>query len=721
MTAKSTNALSEDHLDALQGINARLHAIEQIDDLCWTLTDWVSELCDLDDCVIYLRVGNVLTQMAALGEKRDDADSREIVRRMGVPIGSGIVGAAAQTKEPIYVADTATDDRYVADVYPGASEFAVPFLYRGDVLGVLDVESRQTDGISNGQKQLLRTFAVLAAPHIAELRRTPDLQPNNYGEVVAELAHNAIGKGDDLKKSFANITERAARTLRVSRANLWLFEQDPNALVCQDEYRAETRSHHHGQTIDTQLIPAYVEALSQERVIMASDARSDPRTIELTLSYMGPSDIQSMLDAPIRLDGKVVGVLCLEHMHNPRHWTQEEASFVATLADLATIALASHQKALAEAGLIQAQKMESLGRLAGGIAHDFNNLLTVISGAVDTIEAKAALDASNLKLLHLIGDASQRAAKLTKNLMAFGGQQQLQLQSISTLELVENLRDLISGIIREDIEVSYVYGDVNQEVAGDPGLLEQVLLNLVINAEDAMPNGGKLTIKVMPSSQDDRVGISVSDTGTGMSDTIRSRIFDPFFTTKQDVGTGLGLSISLGIVHQHGGSLTCVESSTEGSRFELWLPTVTPAHYEDSTKLLESPPANYAAWPQQVLFVEDETGVREVVTDMLLTIGITPQVAASPAEALEIAQNNSDVELLISDVVMPGMRGPDLYQAALMDHPKMYGLFISGYSKDLITNIPIGNERVSYLAKPFTLAQLQLAIDQIRISRQKLG
>ncbi|MEM7098204.1 MAG: GAF domain-containing protein [Pseudomonadota bacterium] len=329
----------------LHEITERLEQIDRIEDLCWALTDWVGELCGLDDCVVYLRVGNILTQMSALGEKRVTPDSREIVDRIGLPVGSGIVGAAAANERPIYVPDIRNDERYIADVYPGASEYAVPLIFRGELLGVLDCECREIDGFSDSQRQLLRTLAVLAQPHVAELLRKPNYQTLNYSDVIGDLAHNTVGKSGDLNTIFANITERATRTLRVSRSNIWLFDEaKPNLLVCADQYEAQTSSHTRGQTIQAEEVPAYVQALREERVILAIDARTDPRTREFTDSYLTPNGIHSMLDAPIRLDSNVVGVLCLEQMHNQRDWTEEEANFVGTLADFATIALASHKK-----------------------------------------------------------------------------------------------------------------------------------------------------------------------------------------------------------------------------------------------------------------------------------------------------------------------------------------------------------------------------------------
>ncbi|MEM7098203.1 MAG: ATP-binding protein [Pseudomonadota bacterium] len=292
--------------------------------------------------------------------------------------------------------------------------------------------------------------------------------------------------------------------------------------------------------------------------------------------------------------------------------------------------------------------------------------------------------------------------------MAFGGQQQLQLETISIRALIEGLEDLTQGIIREDIRVAIQHLPTEHYVSADYTLLEQVLLNLVINGMDAMPDGGVLNIEVLKSG--DRIGVSVTDSGGGMSTEVAKRIFDPFFTTKADVGTGLGLSISLGIIKQHQGTLSCTQTSINGSCFEVWLPEVFEAPWRETEPQSEVTQGR-STWPNSILFVEDEEAVRDVVTKMLHTLGFRPLVARTPAQALEILEQQK-VDLLISDVVMPEMRGPALYQEALKTQPNLAALFISGYTQETAINMPTGNERVNFLAKPFSMGKLKQAIDQ---------
>ena len=507
--------------------------------------------------------------MAAIGAKH--AGDRQVQSRIGIPVGNGIVGAAADRGEEIYVPDVTQDERYIADEYPGASEFAVPISYRGEIVGVLDSESDRIDGHDIRQRQLLMAVAVLGRTPCS--RATLSLEKGgeiDFSEVIADLAHLPLTDVGDLQPIFASITERAARAIRAQRANIWLFQDDPDELLCIDHFELASHQHSDGVILNRREYPEYFAALEAERVIMANDVYTDPRTAEFAHVYCPENDIRSMLDAPIHQDGQVVGVICIEATENVRHWTKDEANFVATLSDLATIALLSKRKATAESALVHAQKMESLGRLAGGIAHDFNNLLMVIGGAVETLKAKFEGDAGTLRLLDLVSDAGDRAGRLTKNLRAFGGDQPLDMRPTEVNVLFANVQRLIEGVHREDIGIEFSHPPGALWVDGDVGQLEQVLLNLILNAVDAINGVGAIDIRAYREHGD--VCIAVSDNGDGMSEETQQRAFDPFFTTKGERGSGLGLSVCQGIVQQHHGTLGCTSTLGKGSQFVLRLP-----------------------------------------------------------------------------------------------------------------------------------------------------
>lgn len=702
------NKVHADQLDKLQKIGAELNQISRLDDLCWALAEWVEEVTGLDDCLIYVKEGTILTQMASIGAKQEAG--KKVFRRIGLPLGTGIVGAAALLEEPIYIPDVSKDDRYIHDEYPGASEYATPMMHRGEVLGVIDCEHDQIDGISEPQRHLLRTLSMLAAPHLATLMQRSEATRLDLSEVIADLAHLPMTIGGNLRNIYANITERASYTLRAPRANIWLMNEAEDTLVCIDHFELATKTHSDGARLPRPKYPAYFEALNESRIVIVNNAHTDPRTVEFTPDYLPAYDVHSMLDAPIREDGKIVGVVCVEQTGAPRTWTNDEASFVATLSDLATIALISDRKYTAENALIYAQKNESLGRLAGGIAHDFNNLLTVISGAIETLQLRVEMDDDSLRLANLILDASGRASRLTRNLIAFGGNQAMEMNAVSARALCTSIQTLVTDVIREDIDLNFELVTPDMTVMADLSQLEQVLLNLILNAVDALPDGGKISV-IFEQNDQGAFGMTVQDNGTGMAPEIRERIFDPFFTTKGERGSGLGLSVCQGIIRQHRGSLTCTSTPGNGSQFVVTLPV------HDSDNVSTAPtdaltPVHTGSGKSRILLIEDEGGVRDVVTQMLRSLGHEPVLADNAHDALEKLKTET-FDLLLSDVVMPDLRGPELYRLAREVHPHLPALFISGYTDDILAEIPMHQENVGYLAKPFTLKELESTLNRI--------
>jgi|GEM_PF-3100966 len=543
--------------------------------------------------------------------------------------------------------------------------------------------------------------------------RLPEHTQNpDYLSVLAALNRMPDKAAKHLKSAFALLTERTATTLQASRANVWLFtDSSRTTLRCIDTYSTATHLHSSEGELHIEQVPDYINALKQERAIRADDAATDPRTAEFHDKYLSMHNIKSMLDAPIRQDGEVVGVICVEQVGTNRQWDDAEASFVATMSDFATMALLSHAKDLAETALIQAQKMESLGRLAGGIAHDFNNILMVLSGAVDTLQISGGEPELRQRMLALMTDACDRAQKITRNLLAFGGKQNLDFEQISTHKLLHAIEGLTKGIIREDIQVHFIVGHTPFWFEGDQTKLEQVVLNLMINAMDAMPDGGKLTIEALPPDHKGFVGLAVIDTGSGIAEDCVDRVFEPFFSTKGASGTGLGLSISSGIVQQHNGTLECVSTSPQGTRFEIKVPRISRNQVAD--KKVRTDSANQKTCEHmRILLVEDEASVRDIVGQMLSAIGYDVQVAESAGHGLSLLGQGS-IDLLVSDVIMPDMRGPDLYQSALIKQPDLKALFVSGYSEDLTSELTANSENVGYLSKPFTLAQLRSALGKL--------
>jgi two-component system cell cycle sensor histidine kinase/response regulator CckA len=367
-----------------------------------------------------------------------------------------------------------------------------------------------------------------------------------------------------------------------------------------------------------------------------------------------------------------------------------------------------------EAQLRQGQRMEAVGRLAGGIAHDFNNLLTAITGFGQlTLEALAADDPLR-RNLDEIRVAAERAAELTRQLLAFSRQQILQPRVIDLNAVLEQALEMLRRVIGEDVAIeTLLAGDLGQ-IRADTGQVVQVLLNLVVNARDAMPQGGRLTIRtsnrrlgaedgngfaVVPGEY---VELEVADNGIGMSDDVRARLFDPFFTTKEvGKGTGLGLSTVYGIVKQSGGYIWVESEPGLGARFHICFPCVA-AEIETGPPASVPPPQQIVRGDETILVVEDESAVRALVRTVLRSRGYRVLVAGSGREALEtIARHDGTIDLLFTDVVMPEMSGRELARQVTARYPNIRVLFMSGYATDVIAEGGLLDAGVHFLQKPF--------------------
>src|SRR5581483_9288888 len=325
-----------------------------------------------------------------------------------------------------------------------------------------------------------------------------------------------------------------------------------------------------------------------------------------------------------------------------------------------------------EDDLRQAQRMEALGRLAGGIAHDFNNILLAIKSQAWLLLDSLPADAEERETVESLERAAERAGALTKQLLAFSRRQVLQPQLMDLNETVSGLDDLLRRLIGEDIELETTLDPELGAVRADPGQIEQVLINLVINARDAMPGGGHLTIE--SRSLERALGyvvLSVTDTGTGIPPEVRPYIFEPFFTTKEGHGTGLGLATVHGIVRQSRGHLEVVSEPGKGSTFSVYLPSVgEPVEAPGEVRA----PATVLGGHETVLLVEDEEIVRDPMRRILVQQGYRV------LEAVEVAAaHDGQIDVLLTDVVMPGMNGAELAQQLLEERPSVSVVYMSGY------------------------------------------
>ncbi|MFI5197022.1 MAG: response regulator [Thermoanaerobaculia bacterium] len=373
--------------------------------------------------------------------------------------------------------------------------------------------------------------------------------------------------------------------------------------------------------------------------------------------------------------------------------------------------------------LEQAQKMEAVGRLAGGIAHDFNNLLTVILGRTNLALGAASAEDAVRTDLEEIQAAAERAAALTNQLLIFSRKQILQPRVVDLSEIVEGVEKILRRLIGEDIEVVTVLSRELPAVRVDPGQMEQVILNLSVNARDAMPRGGRLTIETSEVFLDEEyvsrhtgvvpgrhVMLAVSDTGTGMDSETKSRIFEPFFTTKEaGKGTGLGLSVVHGIVQQSGGGIWVYSEMGQGTTFKIYLPPVADRAGSKPPVVPDFAPRG----DETILLVEDEVAVRRLAATLLRSSGYTVLEAGSGDEALSLLSKTTDlVQLLLTDFVMPRMTGRELAERVHAGRPDIRVLYMSGYTDTgFADSAALG--AADFLQKPFTRVALTQKVREV--------
>ena len=368
-----------------------------------------------------------------------------------------------------------------------------------------------------------------------------------------------------------------------------------------------------------------------------------------------------------------------------------------------------------EAQLAQTQRLEAVGRLAGGIAHDFNNILTAISGFAELASASVPTDHEAQTDLHEVLRATDRAAGLTRDLLAFARRQVTQPRLVDLNEVIEGVRSMLARTLGEDIALQIRPQSGLGLTLADPSQVEQVILNLAVNARDAMPTGGMLTVTTADADLDEAyarthpgtqageyVSMTVADTGTGMAPDVLEHIFEPFYSTKpRGRGTGLGLSTVSGIVGASGGFVLADSAVGSGSVFSVFLPRVASA----AAKPEPAEEGGIAGGSETILVAEDEAPVRRVIERVLRAAGYNVYVASNGHEALAMAPTLPHLDLLLSDVVMPGMSGPELARQLLMSRPDLRIIFASGYSGDSLIRVG-ARESVPYLAKPFSTPAL---------------
>jgi signal transduction histidine kinase len=424
-----------------------------------------------------------------------------------------------------------------------------------------------------------------------------------HQQTYLELLRSDFWNFDD---AIRRVIERAADLLEAERVSVWEFTEDRKAIVCDDLFVRSTRTHERPRPVSS--CPRYLATLESSLTLAADDAQQDPRTSELTDSYLIPHGVVSMLDAPIRRDGRLVGVVCHEHIGTPRQWTVLEQCSAGWVAGLVARAMDVRERRQLAERLERAERLDSIGRLAGGLAHDFNNCLTAILGHVE--DGLATGNGSDAReALAQIRETALSAGKLSKELLAAGRAQPVTLVPLDVAALIASLKTRLDALVPRSARFELVPSPEPVWVRGDAAALERVILNLVCNAGDAVATtGSHVRVRVVRSASSAAdapvpsaasAAIEVWDDGVGMDASVQARLFEPFFTTKGNAaataaagagrggggsvappvrqqlgGTGLGLATAFGIVRQHGGTITVESAPRQGSRFTVLLPTI---------------------------------------------------------------------------------------------------------------------------------------------------
>jgi len=497
-------------------------------------------------------------------------------------------------------------------------------------------------------------------------------------------------------------SERIYKALFENNPNpMWVYDRDTLRFLAVNEVAVShygySREEFLGMTIEDIRSPAEVAALRES-------VRNVPGTIRKVGTWKH-----------LRKNGESIDVEITTH---DLEFGDRPARLVLAI-DVTDRKRAESERDILEKQLAQARRMEMIGRLAGGVAHDFNNLLVVILGHAELLlNRPAAADTAVGDSLREIRKAGERAANLTRQLLAFGRKQVLEIRTIDLNRVIAGFEGMLSRLIRESIDVTTRLAPDLGSAKADPFQIEQILLNLCINARDAMADGGRLTIETANVSLDEgyaqrhtgvRPGpyimLAVSDTGSGMDAETVEKIFDPFYTTKeQGKGTGLGLSMVYGIVKQHGGNIRVHSAPGRGTTFKVYLPRIDESAEEEAA--VPELPARTSVDPETVLVVEDEDTVRDLVCRMLSDAGYDVIEARDGTEAVRRVKDRKSVHLLLTDVVMPEMSGRMVRDRIVALHPDIKVLYMSGYTDDVVAHQGVLEAGVHFLKKPFNARTL---------------
>ncbi len=588
-------------------------------------------------------------------------------------------------------------------------EVAIESLRRGATDYVLKQRlSRLGPAVRRALDEVATRRKRLEAAEAAEKQRAVGALNNDVSLAVSQAL--------SLRGMLQMCTDSMVRNLDAAFARIWTLNAIGDVLVLQAS--AGMYTHLDGPHSRVPVGEFKIGLIAQERQPhLTNDVLNDSRVGDP--EWARREGMVAFAGHPLIVGGRLVGVMAMFSKHTLAQSVMDALGAVSR-----TIAMGIERWRLEEQ-LRQSQKMEAIGQLAGGVAHDFNNLLTIVSGYSQLLLGQDDLSAATRDKIHEIGQAGERAASLTRQLLAFGRKQVLEPEVLDLNALVAGTEKMLRHTIGEDIHLGTALDPALARVTADPGQIEQIILNLAVNARDAMPQGGKLTIETANVELDESytrahptispgsyVMLAVSDTGCGMTPEVMNRVFEPFFTTKgPGKGTGLGLATVYGIVQQSGGHIGLYSEPGHGTSFKVYLP-MTEA--EASSRRSRQDTRGLPIGSETVLLVEDDESVRALSRSVLAMSGYTVLEANGAAAALRICeQHTGSIQIVVTDVVMPETGGRILVERLGAMRPAIKALYVSGYTDDTVLRHGVLEEGTHFLQKPFTPAALANKVREV--------
>jgi signal transduction histidine kinase len=689
------------------------------------LLDRARQALDAEACSVAL-----LDDKGGLVFHHAEGEGAEAVIGLRLKSGQGIAGRVAQSGQSALVPDALADSCFYGEVAPGFTTrdmVCVPLVVRDEVIGVIELLNKRQRVFGEDDVRVLESVATQAATAIENARLHQEVQHRLEELTFLNRVGRAMTSSLDLEQVLTTVMEETALVLRTEASSILLLDEESSELVFEAAVGPRSEEVKGLRLPLEQGIVGWVAREGQR--LLVPDVGEDPRF------YSGIDEAtgfvtRSVLAVPLKVKGRLIGVI--EAVNKTEsYFGQADVALLSSMAQSAVIAIENarlykdlqdrmDELKRTQAQLLQAQKMEAIGQLAGGITHDFNNLLTPIGGFAELLLGKAPEGSKQHEYLRQIKIATERAAALTGQLRLFTRQEKGERRSVQLNSVVEETRDLLKRSIPKDIPIELRLEPELWVVEADPSQMSQVLMNLCVNARDAMPDGGTLTLETRNVTLDEEraqailearpgryVCFSVSDTGCGMRPEVQARLFEPFFTTKEvSQGTGLGLSVVYGVVKRHNGFINVYSEEGRGSTFHVYLPAIGWAVAEREVERLKLPVGT-----ETILLVDDEEMVRELGQHVLELCGYTVLMAEDGLQALEVYQAyQGEVGLVVLDVIMPQMGGRECLQRLLEIDLQVKVLISTGYTADNSAQELVAEGALGVVEKPFRIRDFAVAV-----------